>query len=72
MKWLIIGLCILLLGFGWDVLFVNLPYQDPTPAMQEQWNMDKTIASALYWAGLAVLLAAFLKTLLLRKTNKRE
>lgn len=51
------GLALLTASFVWDVLFAGIPYQDPTPALAEQYNFHAGVAAAIAWTGL-VLVAA--------------
>ena len=43
----ILGLLILIAGFGYDVLFAGIPYQDPTPELQSRRESHKSIAGIL-------------------------
>ncbi len=52
-----VGLLLILAGFGFAVVFVNIPYQDPTPEMQSRWERDLLIAQALMLIGLGVSIA---------------
>ncbi len=60
MKWLvataplILGLGTLFAGFMYGVIFVSIPYQDPTPAMQAEYNAQLSIASRIGSAGLLI------------------
>jgi hypothetical protein len=38
-------------GFLYDVLFAGIPYQDPTPALSNQYAAHRLVASLLYRAG---------------------
>lgn len=37
------------------MLFVNIPYQDPTPSTQSRWDLDTAIAKAMMASGLIVM-----------------
>jgi len=50
---LLIGLGILMLisGFGYDLAFAGIPYQDPTPEMSVRYAFHSRIASVFYIVG---------------------
>lgn len=55
-----VGLCIILCGFLYDVLFAGIPYQDPTPALQVEWERHRAIAEEMYTLGGIVFLGGVL------------
>ena len=68
------GSLLILCGFGWDLFFAGIPYQDPTPQMQASWQMHNTSAEWTMAAGPLLILAgmgiaAFLRV---RRRLKRE
>ncbi len=52
---LVSGACLFVGGFIYDVRFAGIPYQDPTPEMQVQYDHDAGIASKLMQPGLAAV-----------------
>jgi hypothetical protein len=64
----IMGLALLVGAGVYDVVFVNIPYQDPPPYLRNQWEHDSHIASAaaslggrlfvcgVVWLGIAWLI----------------
>jgi hypothetical protein len=56
-KWLLpfllptLGIAIFAIGFIYDVEFAGIPYQDPTPEMQEHYNHEAHIASVIRFIG---------------------
>lgn len=52
---IIAGLGLLVVGFVYDIAFAGIPYQDPTPALREQYASDAAIARGLELSGLFVL-----------------
>jgi len=50
------GLCLLLVGFIYDVMLAGIPYQDPTPEMSAHYTRHSRIASAIYWCGFGACL----------------
>ena len=54
----VIGVGLLFLGGGFifDVLFAGIPYQDPPPALQQQYASNAAIAQALYALGGLIIL----------------
>jgi hypothetical protein len=61
MKWivatapLLLGLCICAAGFMYDLLYAGIPYQDPPPALQADYNVHASIAAAIETIGLLVM-----------------
>ena len=49
------GPVLIVLGVIYDVRFAGIPYQDPTPAMQENWLFHGKVAANIRLAGLIVL-----------------
>jgi hypothetical protein len=49
------GVCLLLGGFIFDVLFAGIPYQDPTPDMSARYTRQSRIASVIGWSGVGAL-----------------
>lgn len=54
-SWLLLlnaaGLCLLVIGFIYDLEFAGIPYQDPTPEMSARYAFHSHIASDFYWIG---------------------
>jgi len=48
---LIMGIGIIAIGFIYDVFFAGIPYQDPSPALQKQFEFHSAIASYLHISG---------------------
>lgn len=46
------GLCLLLGGFVYDIVFAGIPYPDPTPEMSASYAFHSHIASLIRWVGL--------------------
>lgn len=42
------GILVVLVGFVYDVLFAGIPYPDPTPAIQDQYDFHSFIAGLFY------------------------
>jgi hypothetical protein len=51
-----VGLLFLGGGFLYDILFAGIPYQDPTPALQQQYAANAATAQTLYALGGAIIL----------------
>ena len=56
----LLGLGLFIAGFGYDMTFAGLPYQDPTPEMQARWQFHHVLASKIYLAGGVVFLFGLL------------
>lgn len=52
----ILGFLLLITGFAYDVVFAGIPFQDPTPEIQERFNHHKSIAGIIMLSGVASLL----------------
>jgi len=50
------GICLLVGGFVYDVMFAGIPYQDPTPEMSARYARHSRIASVLCWTGVGAFL----------------
>lgn len=55
---IVLGILFLISGFGYDVVFAGIPYQDPTPEMSARYAFHSRIASGLSILGGATVLAA--------------
>lgn len=66
------GIALLVGGFLYDVLFAGLPYQDPTPAMQKDWDLHATIAAAIMLAGIGVLVLGLASAPVIWMQHKRQ
>jgi len=67
-----IGFAIVLLGLFYDVLFAGIPYQDPTPELQAQYDFHSSVAGLIYKTGGIALLLGLLAIPIIRKgTGKR-
>ena len=51
-----LGFAIAMAGFVYDLAFVGLPYQDPTPEMQTRWQYYSSVAMAIELAGVGIML----------------
>jgi len=40
-----------MIGFVYDIIFAGIPYPDPTPEHQSDWQLQKFIASIFYKTG---------------------
>lgn len=57
----VMGIAIAFAGLVYDVLFAGIPYQDPTPEMQERYEMHSFVAGIFYAVGGLVLLIGVLE-----------
>ncbi len=51
------GLGLVFGGFGFDVLFAGIPYQDPTPEMTARYERNAAIGSGVLWTGVVVMVS---------------
>lgn len=67
----VIGLSIILAGFAYEVLFAGIPYQDPPPELQAQYDLHGSVAVLFYRAGVIVLLLGLLAIpIIVRRAGK--
>jgi hypothetical protein len=67
---LYIGLVLLILSFIYDVIFINIPFQDPSPQMIENRDRQYFIKDSLFYCGLIVT-ACGLTERIINKINKK-
>ena len=68
----LVGLLILIAGFLYFVIFAGLPYPDPTPELQAEWNYHENISWIILKIGGFVLFVGLLAIpFLLKKTRPR-
>ncbi len=68
----ILGFAVAATGFVYDVLFAGIPYQDPTPELQSQWEFHKSVAGAFYkTGGILLLLGLFAMPVIWRMTKRK-
>lgn len=49
------GAALIVSGFAYDLSFAGLPYQDPTPEMQDRWLFHKGMSGRIMLTGAIVL-----------------
>ena len=49
-----LGIIIVFAGFVYDVLFAGIPYHDPNPALEANYNFHSHIASIIRWSGIGI------------------
>ena len=54
-SWIAAGTILVVSGFAYDLLFAGIPYQDPSPEIQERWIFHKGVADSIMAAGAIVL-----------------
>ena len=57
---LLLGVGLIIGGLLYDLHYAGIPYQDPTPQQQAQYNLQSSIASRLMGAGAVLMLAGAL------------
>ena len=69
----IVGLLILIAVFLYFVTFAGLPYPDPSPKLQAEWNYHENISSIILKIGGFVLFVGLLAIpFLVKKTRPRS
>jgi len=68
----ITGLIICFLGFAYDIVFINIPYQDVTAELFEKSIIQEKIRNSLYYIGLIILSVGFIKTITSQKIVHRQ
>ena len=70
---LLLGLLILIAGFLYFVTFAGLPYPDPTPELQAQWQYHENISWIILKIGGFVLFIGLIAIpFLLKKTRPKS
>jgi hypothetical protein len=65
------GILIVLVGFVYDISFAGIPYQDPDPVLQAQYDFHSLIASLFYKSGGVVFLFGLISIpVVWKKINK--
>lgn len=68
----LLGAGIVVVGFVYDILFAGIPYQDPTPELQADYNFHSSVAGMLYkTGGIVMLLGLLAAPFLWRRSNRR-
>ena len=68
----VLGILVVLVGFVYDILFAGIPYQDPTPTIQAQYDFHSSIAGLLYKSGGIILLIGLLSIPVVWKKLKNK
>lgn len=68
----VLGMILMIVGFLWGSFFAGVPYTDPTPAQQENYQMHIAIAERLLLVGgmLSFVLAPLLRVI--RRWRQRQ
>ena len=67
-----IGILIVMSGFVYDVVFAGIPYQDPTPELQAQYDLHSAVAESLYTTGGVVFLLGIVAMPFLSRSKSRR
>jgi hypothetical protein len=59
-------------GFGYDVMFAGIPYQDPPPELLARYEFHASVAGYLYKAGLGMVGLGILLLVIRRLSNRFE
>ncbi len=54
---IVAGICLVIGGFVYDVMFAGIPYPDPTPELSIAYDRNAQIAAVLRWIGGGLLAA---------------
>ena len=54
------GFLLFVAGFVYDVMFAGIPYQDPPPELQAQWEFHSTVAFWTMSAGGVIMAVGLL------------
>jgi len=66
-----LGIIIILSSLLYDLLFIGIPYQDPTPEMLEHRATQYQLRNLLFWIGLTVSVIGTVGVIL-RKVKQRK
>ena len=67
-----LGVCLLIGGFVYDVMFAGIPYQDPTPEMQARYDHHAGIAAKTMKSGLFLTVVGAMGLVAVRLIAKKE
>ena len=67
-----IGIVLVLTGFIYDAFLAGIPYQDPTPELQTNWEFHRSVAEMLYSVGGVVLLLGLLAAPFIIRATRRK
>lgn len=69
-----LGVIVILAGFTYNILYAGIPYQDPTPALEENYNFHSKISTVICLTGLGIFFigGATITSQLLRKDRNPE
>ncbi|MEI6512427.1 MAG: hypothetical protein WCO51_04030 [bacterium] len=59
-------------GLVYDLFLVNIPYQDPTPTMQAQWEFRESVSNHLMGAGGIIFIVGLLAAPFIWRIEKRK
>jgi uncharacterized membrane protein YidH (DUF202 family) len=54
---LLLGSLLIVAGFLYDLAFAGIPYQDPTPSLQANWELQQNVAAFIIITGVIVFIA---------------
>ena len=58
LTFVVIGIVLLIAGFVYAVIFLNVPYPDPTPAMQQEVLFHERITGNVMLAGIVFVIVS--------------
>lgn len=66
----IIGLIFLFTGYIYEIIFINIPYQDFTPDLFDKQICNKKILYSLYYIGVNIIVLGFIRMLTRKLHNE--
>ena len=54
---MVLGVVLFVGGWVYDVVFAGIPYPDPTPEQQANWDFHKTVASYIRFGAIGAAVA---------------
>ena len=68
----VVGVIAFTAGLLYDASFAGIPYQDPSPELQQNYDFHSSIARIGYCAGGALIAGGFVLGIFARKARSRE
>jgi hypothetical protein len=54
---ILLGFSLAVAGFLYDIAFAGIPYQDPTPSLQANWETQQNVGAFLTFMGIVIFCA---------------
>lgn len=62
-----LGLLFIVIGFLYDVYFVNVPFQDPPPELLKKYVFHKNVSDIIFYFGVILLVISIIARIIKSK-----